>query len=198
MKITMEEVSFNEYETVKRSKKFPKMLLVMMLLIVLVVIAGIIGVGYFATDREKEVAVISLTPVPTQEVTPTQPQDSTETTGAPTTTKGNPTATPKSTAKTTSSDNRSNMSIVVLNGSGIAGAARGISEFLSGLGYRIVSTGNADAFTYQDVVIQIKKSKSNFLTTLKKDLEKSYTVGSVSATLAESASSDAVVTVGKD
>jgi len=68
---------------------------------------------------------------------------------------------------------------------------------LKSFGYKITSTGNADNYNYENVTIQVKSTKSNFLALLKKDLGFSYTVGSASADLSSDSTSDALVIIGK-
>ena len=92
---------------------------------------------------------------------------------------------------------RSELKIAVLNGSGVAGAAKGTSSYLNGLGYTIKRVGNADNYTYKNITIRVNKGKSEFLPILKADLEKNSETGSVSASLADVASADAEVIVGK-
>lgn len=92
--------------------------------------------------------------------------------------------------------NRSKLSVTVQNGSGVAGAAGKATDILKGLGYNVVSSGNADNYDYLNVSIQVKVASSSFLALLKKDLS-SYTIGSNSADLSTSFSSDALVIIGK-
>lgn len=90
------------------------------------------------------------------------------------------------------------LTIDVLNGSGIKGVAKSMSNVLSEAGYTIGTTGNADAYTYKGITINIKKSKASFLDSLKKVLTKNnYIVSSSTTTLAESETADAVVIVGE-
>lgn len=120
------------------------------------------------------------TPVPTSATTP-----------SPTT---KPTTSPVDSA--TGLD-RSELSIAVQNGSGTVGAASKASDFLKGLGYKVVSVGNADAFDYQDVIIQVKNEKKDYLSLLQKDLGTEYSVGTISSQLSSSESADARVIIGK-
>lgn len=92
---------------------------------------------------------------------------------------------------------RSTLSVTVQNGSGQAGAAGKAADILKNLGYNIVSTGNAETYDFVNVSIQVKAAKSAFLALLKKDLAENYTIGSNSADLSTSFSSDALVIIGK-
>lgn len=92
---------------------------------------------------------------------------------------------------------RSNLSLAVLNGSGEAGAAKGVSTYLESLGYKIARVGNADVFTYRNFSVIVKRSKSGFAGLLKKDLQANPAFASVSASISDDISGDAEVIVGK-
>lgn len=121
---------------------------------------------------------ITRTPTPTKAVTPTPAK----TTPAPTSASG---------------INREDLSIEIQNGSGISGAAGQASTLLKGLGYKVLSTGNADNFDYTQTVVKVKADKKAFLNQLKLDLETEYTVESATSDLTGS-TADAVVIVGKE
>jgi hypothetical protein len=93
--------------------------------------------------------------------------------------------------------NRSKLSVIIQNGSGEAGVAGKASDTLKNLGYDVISSGNADNFDYTNVVIQVKAASSGYLDLLKTDLGLSYTIGTTSADLPDSFSSDALVIIGK-
>ncbi len=139
-----------------------------------------------------------MTPTPTEYQFPTDtpapsisPADAAETpTVAPTTKPVNPVD------QSTGLD-RSTLSVEVQNGSGVTGAAAKAAEVLTGFGYKIASKGNASNENYENVTIQVKSTKSNFLALLKKDLGFSYIVGSTSADLDSSLTADALVIIGK-
>lgn len=144
------------------------------------------------------------TETPTPEVSPT-PEDEGLTptpklTIAPTPTKSpSKTPTPSKTTPTPSntSTERSNLSIEIQNGSGISGAAGQASALLKGLGYKVLSTGNADNFDYAQTVIKVKPEKKSFLSQLKLDVEAQYKVESATADLTGT-TADALVIVGKE
>ncbi len=92
---------------------------------------------------------------------------------------------------------RSSLSIEVLNGSGVAGEAAKASDILKKLGYKNILVGNADNTNYQNVSIQVKKSKEDTLNILRADLSKNYTIGETSSNLSESSTEDALVIIGK-
>lgn len=97
----------------------------------------------------------------------------------------------------TSGLNRSQLSVTVQNGSGEAGVAGKASDTLKHFGYNVIGSGNADNFDYANVFIQVKSVNSKYLDLLKIDLGLSYTIGSASADLPDSFSTDALVIIGK-
>jgi hypothetical protein len=92
---------------------------------------------------------------------------------------------------------RSKLSIIVKNGSGTAGTAGKGSEILKALGYNVVSTGNADNYSYKGVTIKVKEAKKEFINLIKQDLEKEYTITASSADLSPDSSTDATIIIGK-
>lgn len=136
------------------------------------------------------------TPTPTAAVSPTD----TPTPEESPTPEPSKTPTPKPTTNPIDSAtglDRSKLSVEVQNGSGEVGVASRASDFLKSLGYRVVTIGNADNFGYENVVISVKSDSSTYLSLLKSDLAKQYTVGSTSASLSASSSADALVIIGK-
>lgn len=138
------------------------------------------------------------TPAPTQELLPTDsPVPTEEITSTPT---PSDTPTPKPTGNPidkTTGLNRSKLSVTVQNGSGEAGVAAAGKDFLTGLGYNVSSTANADNFDYTGVTIKVKSASSDYLTLLKSDLATKYTVSNSSSDLSASVSADALVIIGK-
>lgn len=176
-----------------KKKRSPLILLTFFILLI-VIIAFFVKQFIFNT---KEVKNASITPTPkeesqlptdtpTPEISPTE-----EPTNAPT---PKPTSDPID--KTTGLD-RSGLNVEVLNGSGEKLVGSKGSEVLKSFGYHIVSVANADNFDYENVTIEIKKEKSQYLALLKKDLGASYTIGTTSEDLSASASADARVIIGK-
>lgn len=163
---------------------------VYLILTILILLVAFFSYRIFGT---KEKGTISqnpavTAPTPTDTPIPTQAPDVTST---PT-----PTPTVNPVDKTTGL-NRSKLSVIVQNGSGEAGVAGKAESVLKNLGYDVVSTGNADNFNYVNAVIQVKPTSSDFLSLLKNDLGLSYTIGSNSADLPDSFSSNALVIIGK-
>lgn len=109
-----------------------------------------------------------------------------------------PTPTPEATPTPTSGEVlRGSLSIQVLNGGGVAGAASKMKKILEDKGYSVVETGNAESYTYDNTEIIVKSSKKAYLSVLEEDLKDIYSLGSSAATLEDSASYDARVIVGK-
>lgn len=170
--------------------------LILLAIFVLLIVVVIFLVKFFSTTT-KETEKTSVTPTPTEEFqwpseTPTTEVSPTnEVTKAPT---AGPTSNPID--KATGLD-RSGLNVEVLNGSGEKLVGSKGSEILKSFGYHVVNVGNADNFDYQNVVIQIKADKNQYLSLLKKDLSASYTIGTTSEDLSASASADARVIIGK-
>lgn len=142
------------------------------------------------------------TPTPTLEMLPTDtptPTIEENTTPSPTTkATATPTAKPttKPTGTTSGGLDRSAISIVIQNGNGQAGVAKKMSDILTGLGYTVASTGNADNYDYATTEIHVKAASAKYLTQLKNDLSSSYTIGTAASDY--TGSGDALVIVGKE
>lgn len=108
------------------------------------------------------------------------------------------TTTPSPTASSSVEVKREDLKVQVLNGTGKAGVAGAAKEYLEGLDYKDVETGNADSSDFSETVISIKDAKKDFLETLKTDLAKKYKVSASTSTLSSGSDFDAVVTVGSD
>lgn len=138
------------------------------------------------------------TPTP-EEATPT-PEEEEDAKATPTpTAKVSATPTPSkkagSSIDSASGLDRADLSIIVQNGSGEAGVAKVMADKLTGLGYVISSTGNADNYDYTGATIQVKSADKAFLALLKKDLEDDYTI--TTATSDYTGTGDALIIVGK-
>ncbi len=105
-----------------------------------------------------------------------------------------PTPTPSATAA--AEVKREDLKAQVLNGTGKAGVAASAKDYLEGLGYKDVGTGNAETSDFEETVISIKDSKKDYVETLRKDLSAKYTVATVVKTISSGADFDAVITIG--
>jgi len=103
------------------------------------------------------------------------------------------TATPSATAL-----NRTDISIQVLNGGGVVGAASKMKTVLEEAGYTVKATGNAESYTYTSTEILIKSSKKAYLTMLENDLKETYSLGTSAGTLKDSDTYDVQIIVGKE
>jgi hypothetical protein len=166
--------SFSEFPSyVERSSPKPKLLLIFVIILVLI-IAALAGLYFLGANKNKHV-VESIPTVPT-----------------PTMSKQLPTPLPTQPVL-----DRGVLTVAIKNGSGTAGAAKGISSYLNGLGYTIGTIGNADKFNYTGITVHVKKSKSTYLNQLKKDILDNDKTASVSASVDDTITSDAEVIVGK-
>lgn len=90
---------------------------------------------------------------------------------------------------------RSDLKIQVLNGSGVTGAASKAKDYLEGLGYVDVATGNADD-KIDTTQVALKLEKKAYFDLVKKDLDSKYTVDNQPQTLSVSSDYDVVITLG--
>lgn len=175
-----------------KSKKFLKLII-----FTIILVSFIWGVQklFFGGSQKSEQEAISPTPTEYQFPTDTpvpnaSPTETAKVTITPTTKAINP-------VDSATGLDRSALSIEVQNGSGVTGAAAKGSDILKSFGYKVSGIGNADNENYENVTIQMKSTKTNFLALLKKDLGFSYTVGTASADLDSSSTADALVIIGK-
>jgi hypothetical protein len=170
------------------------------LIILLVVIIGV-GAAQFISSRSDDLKDAAPTPIEFEE--PTEAP-----TAAPTTAEDpeesltpSPSVTGKESEDSDSVDtatglDRADLSIVILNGSGVSGAAGRLSDKLSDLGHDIASTGNADNNDYAETTIEVSSTKKNFLNLLKKDLGSDYTIGESSTSY--TGTGDAQIIIGAE
>jgi hypothetical protein len=136
--------------------------LIKIILLLLIILVGIVGwVMYFSAQNPNLFSSINLGGTPPS---PT-----------PTTTPVPPSPTPV---------DRSVVSIQILNGSGVSGAAAATAETLEGIGYTITGTGNADNSDYQATEIYTTPNfPENLTDILLADLTKEYGSASISGEL---------------
>ncbi len=197
--LTMEDIAFQEpSQTFSAPKKRnPKRLALLIIAIIIVVIFSVlITTSNLGKEKEEATTTTSTTITPTETPTPTEveedeEEDEEEEEDTPT---PNPTSNP---IDKESGLDRSKLSIEIQNGSGVAGVAGEASTILRNLGYKILTTGNADSFDYEDLTIRVKSKSSDFLSLLESDLEEKYTIGETSSDLSSSTSADALIIIGK-
>lgn len=174
----------------KPQRRLPRRTIVLLAVVVLILITFVFLRLTSSKKPNASTASTATSPSPTETAQQTS-SPSPSPSGSPT-----PTPTVNPIDKKTGLD-RSKLSVSVENGSGGAGIAGKAADFLKGLGYDVVSTSNADSFSYSGVVIQIKSEKSDYLNLLKNDLGQNYTIGTTSAELSSSASEDVLVIIGQ-
>ncbi len=109
-----------------------------------------------------------------------------------------PTASSSATPSPTPSINRADITVEILNGSGIKGAAASAEKVFEDLGYTVERVGNADKSDYEESVVLVKSDADESLSELiLSDIKDSYTA-SISATLQSSATVDVRFIVGKE
>ena len=91
---------------------------------------------------------------------------------------------------------RSEASVRVLNGSGVAGAAAALKDFLEGRGWTVDKIGNADSSDFTNTVIKFKASFADFQDTLFEDLSSDYSVEVSDDNLEATDSADIEVILG--
>lgn len=168
------------------------LLFIIFLLLVAGILAGLFFLGFYAKkDADRAIT--------TPKITATEIPLPTSSTSAMFDISDNPSSQTGglSTVDRETKLDRGELKVVVLNGSGEPGAAGGVSTYLKELGYTISSVSNADVFTYKNLTVMTKSSKSSYAALLKKDLQANPSFASVSASINNSISADAEVIVGK-
>jgi hypothetical protein len=177
VKIRMNDTPFQELPTYTQKSVNKGRLFILLFLILLVIIVVLAGAYFYFVKGDRPVS--TTVPVPAHNAKPTAVKLSVT-----------PSASPSANLS------RSSLTLSVLNGSGVPGAAKQIATGLTNLGYDVTMTDNANNFNYKNVTIEIQSGKSDYLPLLKSDVLKS-TSQSVSSTIDNSISTDAVVIVGK-
>ncbi|HRN96793.1 MAG TPA: LytR C-terminal domain-containing protein [Candidatus Levybacteria bacterium] len=172
----------------------PGKALYVVLFLLLILIIGI-GTAQFLSSRNNDLKDAAPTAIEFDEPTDIPPSPTPEeihTTITPTDTDDEPS---DSVDKASGLD-RADLSVVILNGSGVSGAAGKLSTKLKSLGYDVTSTGNADTSDYESTVIEVSSTKKNFLNLLKKDLGSDYTIGESTSTY--TGTGDARIIIGAE
>lgn len=178
--LSMEESAFpRAYEM--HTNRRPKALLLLVVFLVILAVLIFFGTRFLGTGSEESEGETSTTV--SSEASPT-PQE--------TVLEDTPTPTPNVDEEL----DKTSLSIQVLNGSGVSGAAGELASVLEDAGYTDVTTGNADEFDHEGISISVTSTKENFLKLLETDLEDSYTIGNTDTDLTSS-SYDAVIIIGE-
>lgn len=93
---------------------------------------------------------------------------------------------------------RAELSVQVLNGSGISGEAGVMQTYLEDLGYEDIEVGNADSSDFVGVTIQIKEEFEDLAELIDEDLADEYTVNGDYEILDEESEFDVVIIVGSE
>ncbi len=191
----MEEISYSGGSSRIRRRISKRFALFGIFFVIILLLLG--SVAYFVTrsnSSEKDIKPIQLEEKVSPQVTEEKPTPSPQ--ESPTPTK-KPTSAPVPTKATQTDSQKAGIKVAVQNGSGEAGVAGKAADILRKAGYDVVSTGNAQNFDYAQVTIQVKTTKKSALSLLEGDLSADYTIAKTSSDLAEDASYDALVIVGK-
>lgn len=103
----------------------------------------------------------------------------------------------KKTETVTSTFNRGEWSLEILNGSGVKGSATTTSSKLENLGYKIIKTGNADKSNYLKSKLYVSSAFSNQFQELLNDLKEQLSISTISGELTGSTASARII-VGKE
>lgn len=171
-----DEVSFRDFpmyaEKPRRGSRVLKVFLVLLLLLAAIV-AGLYFLGTSRRSDSGTAVAPTASPVPTE--TPSA------------SVSGTLTPSPSGTLE------RSELSVAVLNGSGIRGVANITAATLRDAGYAVGATGNAARFDYAGVTILVKEAESRYADLLKEDLN----APNATVTTDDTIATDAVVIVGR-
>jgi len=191
----MEETPLEAIPALGSQKRSVNKRFVYLILTILVLLVAFFSYRIFGTKSKGDISQSPAVTVPSPtQVLPTDTPIPTSTPAVAVSPTAVPTLNPLD--PTTGLD-RSQLAVTVENGSGQAGVAGKAASALTHLGYNVVATGNADNFNYTNVVIQVKSASQDYLNLLQTDLGSDYTIGTTSADLPDSFSSDALVIIGQ-
>jgi len=91
---------------------------------------------------------------------------------------------------------RKDVSIRVVNGSGVSGKAASVRDFLEELGWKVASIGNADGDDYKTTEVRFKADSKKFESLIIEDLSSDYDASASTDNLDASDSADIEVIVG--
>lgn len=153
--------------------------------LVVVVVGVLVALALYGRSRGENASIIEITPeplvVPQESGVELEPSPSSSEEPSPEPSASEPEI------------EKEDVSVRVLNGSGVEGAAGDIVETIEGLGYSSVSAGNADNFDYEDTVVRYKGDYDEFADEIVEALD-GYTV--VKEELEDDSEYDIVVVVG--
>lgn len=165
-------------------KKKPSPFKIILIVLIVTLVIGLVGGGIYVYQKAMGKTKPPSAPEPSVQTFPTS---------LPTEAPSLPSPTPTPAIEL----DRADLKLQVLNGSGTPGLAGEAQEYLEGLGYQDVDTGNAASYDYEETEIAIKEDKEEYLNLLIEDLSEEYTLATDTAILDEDSQYDAVVTIGK-
>lgn len=200
----MDEISYSGSSASRKKRRISKRLVTFGLIAVIVLVL-IGGIAYFVTrkgDSENDGSAIITLPEEQQKTENTPTPEASITPAVSVTPSASKSPTPKTSVSPTKSPSvsdsaKSDIKVVIQNGSGESGVAGKASDVMKAAGYTVVSTGNADNFDYKDVTVRVKPSQKSNLAAIEKALSTNYTVGDTSSDLSEGQSYDVLVIIGK-
>lgn len=89
--------------------------------------------------------------------------------------------------------NRGEINFEILNGSGVAGAAKLAAEKVTSLGYKVANSGNADKQDYEGNILLISKDIKNNESQIIADLKKDFNIRSAQELTESSASAQLIL-----
>lgn len=170
------------------TKSSNKKRLVTIFFVVLLLIVAALGALYMLGSTTKHTMQNPMNPVPTETITtaPTSIASS----------SAQPTSSPSATVSpTTAAASSVSLSISILNGSGIPGAAGKVASALKTAGFTNVTTGNANAYTYTGITVYAKNKTD--LQQVQKTITAASTSMKVTASVDNTIPTDVEVIVGK-
>lgn len=184
LRVTNENQDMNSSNIAPKDQSKSGTKLVIVVITILVVLGGIVGGGVlvYRNATSSPTGSDSQSPLPDS----TNPAPGTEQVDV----------TPSPIPSPQAEIDKSEFSINVLNGSGIAGEAGKVAALLEDADFETVDTGNADSYDFTGTEISVKAGNTALLSAIEAALEDVYEIGDTDLTLDEDSEYDAVITVG--
>jgi hypothetical protein len=147
---------------------------VVLIFLTAIIVGGGAVAGFLFFSHNKQASVPQVTVSPTQAISPTEPVAS----------------------ESAAMADIANLSVQILNGSGTAGEAARVRDFLQEAGFETFSLGNADSYEYTDTEVQLKEASPSAVFGKIKDALSTYTVVEKDQ-LPATSDYDVVIFVGK-
>lgn len=183
LKRKLNDFNYKTYKT--RQFNFPWKIVGFFVLAFLITVGAVFGISKLSINPSQIVSGWSMDGI-TSKLSFAEPTATPTPSPEPTTT---PTPTPQL--------EREELRVKVLNGSGTPGKAGEVRDILRDAGYSDIVTGNADAFDYEETVIQLKEASEEYFSLLQEDITEYAEVGDFEE-LDEDDAADAVIIIGSD